>query len=83
MPSIENYEAIDYAIRHGVTSVDMVEFIQNLTHESPRFKDRGKLVAYIVNKHMDDEMMMHLMDEYGYDPMFHRLAVDSRGEFCF
>lgn len=73
------YDAIDYAMAHGVTSVEMLEAVMNIQPTAPSFADKGRLVSYIVEHHMDEEMEMYL----GYDPMLHRLNVSYDGTISF
>jgi hypothetical protein len=77
------YEAIDLAIAKGVTSVEMLEAVMNIQPKAPRSADKGRLVSYILEQHMDEELEMHLQDSMGYDPMFHRMQVAADGTMSF
>jgi hypothetical protein len=77
----KTFEAIDMAIASGaVTSVDMLEAIRSKATEDAT---KRRMLCYILEYHMDEELEMHLMDMMGYDPNFHRIQVDLEGHISF
>lgn len=75
-------EAIDMAIASGaVTSVDMLGATLSIDNSKGAIK--GRLVSYILEQHMDEEMEVFLLDTMGYDPMFHRMQVAPDGTMSF
>ena len=84
MYNIQNaYDAIDSAIAKGVSSVEMLEAVMNIQPTAPRFADKGRLVSYILEQHMDEEMEFFLQETMGYDPMLHRMQVSYDGTMSF
>lgn len=74
--------AIDNAIASGaVTSVDMLGATLSIDNNKGAIK--GRLVSYIIEQHMDEEMEMFLLDTMGYDSGFHRINVDHEGNISF
>ena len=74
--------AIDNAIASGaVTSVDMLGATLSIDNNKGAIK--GRLVSYIIEQHMDQEMEMFLQDTMGYDANLHRMQVDSQGNISF
>jgi hypothetical protein len=77
----EAFESIDFAIGSGaVSSVDMLQAIMYKA-SSDTFKRR--LLCYILEYHMDEEMELFLQDTMGYDPMLHRIQVSLDGTISF
>ena len=75
-------QAIDRAIASGaVTSVDMLGATLSIDNNKGAIK--GRLVSYIIEQHMDEEMEMFLLDTMGYDADFHRINVDHEGNISF
>lgn len=74
--------AIDNAIASGaVTSVDMLGATLSIDNNKGAIK--GRLVSYIIEQHMDEEMELFLQDTMGYDPMLHRMQVAHDGTLSF
>jgi len=46
-------------------------------------KDEPRLLKYILEHHLDEELEMHLHDTMGYDPTIHRLFVSHDGTISF
>lgn len=75
-------QAIDMAIASGaVTALDMLGATLQIDNNKGAIK--GRLVSYILEQHMDEEMEMFLLDTMGYDPAFHRINVDHQGNISF
>ena len=75
-------EAIDMAIASGaVTSVDMLGATLSIDNSKGAIK--GRLVSYILEQHMDEEMEVFMQETMGYNPEFHRLNVDHQGNISF
>ena len=75
-------QAIDNAIATGaVTSVDMLGATLSIDNNKGAIK--GRLVSYIVEQHMDEDMEVFLNDTMGYDADFHRISVDHEGNISF
>lgn len=75
-------QAIDNAIASGaVTALDMLGATLSIDNNKGAIK--GRLVSYILEQHMDEEMELFLMDTMGYDPMFHRMQVAADGTMSF
>jgi len=75
-------EVIDRAIASGaVTSVDMFEATLRINNNEGAIK--GRLVSYILEQHMDEEMEMHLHETMGYDSTLHRAQVATDGTITF
>ena len=74
--------AIDNAIASGaVTSVDMLGATLSIDNNKGAIK--GRLVSYLIEYHMDEEMEFFLQDTMGYDPMLHRMQVAPDGTLSF
>lgn len=78
----ETTNVIDKAINTGLlSSVDMLEATMQIDNNKGPIK--GRLVSYIIENHMDEEMEMHLQDTMGYDADLHRMQVDPQGNISF
>lgn len=74
-------EGIDFAIAQGISSVEMFQAV--LSADTNKDAVKGRLVSYIIEQHMDEEMEMFLQDTMGYDSGLHRIDVDYEGNISF
>ena len=75
------FEAIDFAIASGaVTSTDMLSVTMNGVADDAV---KRRLMCYILEYHMDEDLEFFLHDTMGYDSDFHRIEVDLEGNITF
>ena len=77
----ESTKAIDRAIAFGISSVEMLAACSSAPNNEGAIK--GRLVSYIIENHMDEDMEMFLNDTMGYVDGFHRIQVDFEGNISF
>lgn len=77
----KSFQGIDFVIGSGVvSSVDMLKLTMNKASSD---EVKRRLMCYILEYHMDEEMELFLQDTMGYDPMLHRIQVSLDGTISF